>query len=428
LIKIRISENNNHFETEKGEPFFYLADTVWSAFTNTTLEEWETYLDYRKMQGFNVLQINILQQWDASETDLSMKPFKYNEDGSFNFYERNDSYFDRAEKMVAMAVEKGFVPALVLLWCNYVPDTWASEFNDVNNMPIELVEDYVKYVNERFSKYHPIYLVSGDTDFPTERSIQYYSLALNTIKELSPHCLATLHIRGRLMDIPDELLYSKKLDFYMFQSGHNIQFQNMSYKLAEEFNNKPVKRPSLNSEPCYEQMGYSRNLYGRFNQFDVRKAAWQSLLSGASAGITYGAHGIWSWHKKGKGFGLIGEIFDRPYDWKDALKFEGAWDYSFAKKLFRIYDLYDMQPLDIVLKNTDEIRVASNNDSTKIAVYVPVNTVLKLDKVFEGFEFTVIDLKHRRFGEVSALYEDNQTVIDMHMFESDVLIIGEKKL
>lgn len=428
MIKLRVSESKRHLETDKGESFFYLADTVWSAFTNITLEEWETYLDYRKMQGFNVLQINLLHQWDASETDLKMKPFEYNEDGSFNFNKRNDSYFDHAEKMVEMAVERGFVPALVLLWCNYVPDTWISEFNDVNNMPLELVEDYVKYVNERFSKYYPIYMVSGDTDFPTERSIKYYSLALNTIKELSPHCLATLHIRGRLAEIPEEFLYSEKLDFYMFQSGHNIQFQDTSYKLAEEFNNKPVKRPSLNSEPCYEQMGYSRNLYGRFNQFDVRKAAWQSLLSGASAGVTYGAHGIWSWHKKGKGFGLLGEIFDRPYDWQDALKFEGAWDYSFTKKLFTIYDLHEMQPLDIVLKNTDEIRVASNIDSTKIAIYVPVNTVLKLDKNLEGFAFTVIDLKYRRFGEISAVYEENQTIIDMHIFESDVLIIGEKKL
>jgi Protein of unknown function (DUF4038) len=428
LVNLRVSENKKHFETDKGEKFFYLADTVWSAFTNATLEEWNDYLIYRKMQGFNVLQINILQQWDASESDLNIKPFEYKEDGSFNFYKINDAYFERAEKMVAMAVEKGFVPALVLLWCNYVPDTWGSEIINVNNMPLEVVEEYVTYVDQKFSKYNPIYLVSGDTDFPTERTIEYYSLAINKIKQLSPHCITTLHIRGRLMELPEQLLYNANLDFYMFQSGHNIQFQDMSYKLAEEFSNKPVKRPSLNSEPCYEQMGYSRNLYGRFNQFDVRKAAWQSLLSGASAGITYGAHGIWSWHKKGKGFGLIGEAFDRPYDWKDALKFEGAWDYAFAKKIFKLFDLYDLQPQDIVLKNTDEIRVASSIGSTKIAIYVPVNTVLKLDQLFEDYEFTIIDLEHRRFGEASVSYEENITIIDMHGFEADVLIIGEKKL
>lgn len=428
MIRLKVSENKQHFETDKGEKFFYLADTVWSAFTNATLEEWNDYLDYRKFQGFNVLQINILQQWDASESDINIKPFECREDGSFNFYKKNDTYFDRAEKMVATAVEKGFVPALVLLWCNYVPDTWGSQINNVNNIPFELVEDYVKYVDNRFSKYQPIYVVSGDTDFPTSRTIEYYQLALNTIKDLSPECLTTFHVRGRFIDIPDEFLYSDNLDFYMFQSGHNIKFQNMSYKLAKEFSNKPIKRPSLNSEPCYEQMGYSRNLYGRFNRFDVRKAAWQSLLSGASAGITYGAHGIWSWHKRGKAFGLVGEAFDRPYDWRDAVKFEGAWDYSFAKKLFQIFNLYDLQPLDIVLKDTEEIRAAGSGDATMIAIYVPVNTVLKLCGDFRSYNFTIIDLEQKRFAETGVSYENNITIIDMHKFDRDVIIIGEKRI
>jgi len=426
MLKLRVSDNEQSLETSDGDSFFYLADTVWSAFTNITLEEWESYLNYRKSQGFNVLQINTLQQWDASETTIDIKPFDYKEDGSFDFYKRNDVYFDRAEKMIQIAVDKGFVPALVLLWCNYVPDTWASNIIDQDIMPFELVEDHIKYIAKRFSKYNPIYLVSGDTDFPTERVNEYYSIALNTIKRESPDCLTTLHIRGRQMEIPNEFMNSDKLDFYMFQSGHNSQHQNMSYKLAEEFYNKPVKRPALNSEPCYEQMGYSRLMYGRYTTFDVRKAAWQSLLSGASAGITYGAHGIWSWHKSGQKFGLTGEAFDRPYDWKDALKFEGAWDYGFARKIFEIYNFTDLKPLDIIIKDTEEIRMASTTDLSKLIIYVPVNTVIKLDRLFEEYKFTIIDLEKRRFAEANVNYKDSKTVIDMHLFESDVLIVGEK--
>ncbi|MMZ52468.1 beta-glucosidase [Paenibacillus polymyxa] len=56
MIQLSIAENKRYFMNE-GNPFFYLADTVWSAFTNITLEEWAYYLDYRKSQGFNVLQI-----------------------------------------------------------------------------------------------------------------------------------------------------------------------------------------------------------------------------------------------------------------------------------------------------------------------------------------------------------------------------------
>jgi len=56
--KVQMSVNKRSFQLN-GMPFFYLADTVWSAFTNITLEDWEFYLDKRRKQGFNVLQINV---------------------------------------------------------------------------------------------------------------------------------------------------------------------------------------------------------------------------------------------------------------------------------------------------------------------------------------------------------------------------------
>ena len=63
---IKVSKNKRSFERD-GRPFFYLADTIWSAFTNVSLEEWEYYLTQRKYQGFNTLQINTLPQWDRSK-------------------------------------------------------------------------------------------------------------------------------------------------------------------------------------------------------------------------------------------------------------------------------------------------------------------------------------------------------------------------
>ena len=37
---LTIAENKKHL-LKDGKPFFYLADTCWSAFTNITDEEWE---------------------------------------------------------------------------------------------------------------------------------------------------------------------------------------------------------------------------------------------------------------------------------------------------------------------------------------------------------------------------------------------------
>lgn len=425
MIKLSISDNKKYFVNE-GKPFFYLADTIWSAFTNITLEEWSYYLDYRKSQGFNVLQMNLLRQWDASGCALNYEPFQLCEDGTYDFYSLNEDYFSRAEQMVQMAVDKGFVPALVLLWCNYIPDTWASKIRDDKKMPLDAVEPYVNVVADRFSKFYPIYIVSGDTDFPSQRANEYYETALHVIKERSPECLTTLHIQGRLAELPESFIHDPNLDFYMYQSGHNIQFQSTTYTLAKHFSNQPVTRPVLNSEPCYEMMGYSRQLYGRFSRADVRKVAWQSVLSGAAAGITYGAHGIWSWHKKGERFGVTGEGFDSPYDWQTALKFEGAWDYGFMKWIFQMYQLAGLKPWNIVLKNTEEIIAATTDDLSKVVVYVPVNTVLKLDADLSHYQFTLIELEQRRIAEVTATVKDNITIIGMHDFTCDVLLIGQK--
>ncbi|MFR3924238.1 MAG: DUF4038 domain-containing protein [Collinsella sp.] len=60
----------------------------------------------------------------------------------------------------------------------------------------------------------------------------------------------------------------------------------------------------VNSEPCYEQMGASRNVYWRFTAQDCRASVWSSILAGASAGVTYGAHGVWNWQtSKSQGLG-----------------------------------------------------------------------------------------------------------------------------
>lgn len=210
--------------------------------------------------------------------------------------------------MCARAKEKGFELALVIMWCNFVPDTWASQFYSKGIMPIDCIDNYINIIHETFTKYEPLYIISGDTDFNTEQCIEYYVKCAKQIKELAPNCLYTTHIKGRYTYIPDNL-YSY-LDLCFYQSGHNAQNLGMPYLLAEEMADKYKGKPVINSEPCYEDMGYSRQMYGRWSKEDIIRAAWMSLLSGASAGITYGAAGIYSWHTTNKGFeASLGEGF-----------------------------------------------------------------------------------------------------------------------
>jgi hypothetical protein len=105
------------------------------AHLHITLEEWEFYLDKRKKQGFNVLQINTLPQWDRSMSDVGVYPFATKDGQIFDFTEWQEEYYTRAKIMCQMAVDYGFQLALVVLWLNYVPGTWGSKMFDKNVMP-----------------------------------------------------------------------------------------------------------------------------------------------------------------------------------------------------------------------------------------------------------------------------------------------------
>lgn len=400
-----------------GKPFFYLADTCWSAFTNITNEEWTYYLHKRKMQGFNTIQINILPQWDASSTDLNYHPFNQQDP-----YDLNDAYFNHARQLCIQAKESGFTLALVVLWCNYVPGTWASNMLPDHVLPFDCLDGYITKVHETFSDLEPLYIISGDTDFPTEETTRYYVHTAKRLKSLAPECLYTTHIKGRYSDIPEGLLCYLDLCFY--QSGHNAKDLTMPYSLSEEMQKKFPGKLLINSEPCYEEMGYSGKMYGRWTRYDVRRAAYMSVLSGAYAGITYGAAGIYSWHKVGKGFmTALGEGFDQPKSWIDAIVFPGAWDYGYLKTILESLKVHHLTPRqDLLCNETTDIRIAQS-DSDFILIYVPANTKIRLNKAFVGWDVKAIDLDQRFVAHMDSQIQDGKTIIDLHPFAQDALLV-----
>ncbi|GAB2027413.1 apiosidase-like domain-containing protein [Lactovum odontotermitis] len=411
-----------------GKPHFYLADTCWSAFTNIPDNEWINYLKKRKTQGFNALQINILPQWDRSVNDFQILPFP-EKDGAFDFSQPiNEAYFQRAQRLCEIAQQNDFTLSLVLLWSNYVSGTWASELDEKRNIfPQSLLENYFEHVIQYFDQFSPIYVIGGDTDFPAEETIKTYETAFEYFTMHSKNTLKTIHIRGRLSDIPEEIV--EKMDLYFYQSGHNISFLDMPYRLAEKFYANYPAKPIINSEPCYEQMGYSRKVYGRFSQRDVRKAAWQSVLSGAFAGVTYGAHGIWSWHDSSSVYsGDAGEAFDQPMNWQEALYFPGANDYGYIKQFLELLDIHQILPFNHVLEKGDaSIRVGYSAQTETYLVYLPSNTPLTLNVDLSNYQITLIDLKDNRFYKIEPEYVIHySTGFPTHNAPEDVLLVARK--
>jgi hypothetical protein len=423
-------EKNRILKNDKS--FFYFADTCWSAFTNINMKDWRYYVNYRYNQGFNCIQINILKQWDSSGDDLNLYPFPIEKDGEergahfeFDYSIINEKYFDAAEEKLKVLQEYDMTPVLVLLWGNYVPGTWESKFTNNNLFPYENLEKYVAYVTKRFKKYNPIYFISGDTDFPEQQTIMYYKKAFEIAKENDPEALYTFHICGESKEVPPEL--EPMADIFTYQSGHFRPGQHFAYDIPQEKLLEGYTKPMINTEPCYEQIAAPGQI--RFTRRDVRMAAWESVLSGASAGITYGAHGIWSWHHNGESFDSFirkGAGFSLPFDWHDALRFEGANDLYFLKDTFEMLFPNGCTSDLVILNEMPEIRCA--HDDEKFVIYLPTNVELNLEPLginSENYEAKVIDLQNKSI--FYPTWKPNGTQLNILPCYEDLLVVVKRK-
>lgn len=73
-------------------------------------------------------------------------------------------------------------------------------------------------------------------------------------------------------------------------------------------------------------------------------------------------------------------------------------DYSYAKWIFENYDLFGIKPIRGLIKKYPEITMASTENYETILIYVPVNTTLVIEKEFEHYNFSLVDLTSGYFS------------------------------
>ena len=118
-----ISENKRFLSTEKGDPFFWLGDTGWLLFQKLSREEAAKYFDTRKQQGFNVIQVMVIQNiirntnfyGDSALVDHKINQPLVSEGSSPDDPEQYD-YWDHVDYIVKLAHEKGIYLAFVPVW------------------------------------------------------------------------------------------------------------------------------------------------------------------------------------------------------------------------------------------------------------------------------------------------------------------------
>lgn len=347
---IHVASDHRRFETTDGKTFPWLGDTGWLLFNKSTREEATHYLNVRKQQGFNVIQVMILHDMpnninkygDSAVHQLDVsKPFVTL--GSDPSNPQQYDFWDHVEFIIQEAGKRGIQMALVPLWGSNMKLTKPS----MNQLSI-----YADFLTSRFKKYpNIIWMIGGDVA-PGEYQQHWETLA-TAIKKNDPKHLMTYHPRGRFTS-GDWFHQAEWLDFNMFQSGHKRYDQDTSSKDLHHFGednwryvaldlSRNPQKPSIDGEPSYEHIphGLHDSLEKRWTDLDLRRYAYWSVLAGAP-GFTYGENAVMQFHRPGD----WDHNFGVTTAWDKALYSPGAEQMKFVKTIISYFGNEAWNPLN----------------------------------------------------------------------------------
>jgi hypothetical protein len=340
--KLKVSEEGRYLMQEDGTPFFWLGETGWLLPQRLDREEAEYYLEQCKNAGYNVVQVQTLNNVPSMN-----KYGQYSNIDGFNFKNINQKgvygYWDHLDYIIRTAARKGIYIGMVCIWGTPVGK---------GDMDVKQAKAYGEFLAERY-KNDPniIWMIGGDIRGDVKTDV-WESLA-NTIKSIDKNHLMTFHPRGRTTSAT-WFNNASWLDFNMFQSGHRRYGQRNGdgdYPIqenTEEDNWRFVERslatspmkPVLDGEPIYEDIpqGLHDPNETRWKDFDVRRYAYWSVFAG-SFGHTYGHNSIMQFVRPG-----VGAAYGATTPWYDALKAPGYNQMKYIKNLVLTFPYFQRIP------------------------------------------------------------------------------------
>jgi len=409
-----------------GRQRFLLADTVWSALSDATDDEWAYYLDRRARQGFNGALISVLPiLHDRSAKEGGLAPFDEDLVRAEGVWRFNDGFFRRLRERLDMAERYGIVLGLVLLWVNYVEDTWGAERTPGFVMPGGARDEYLHSLAEVVRDGECLLVVSGDAAFTSVAEVNSYRDFSEAVRAKWPKSLLTFH-SAPTATIPVEL--QALADALVFQSGHHGETPKCARELAARYRSIAGNRPVMNAEPAYEAHRVGGGV-GRFGRATVRRRIWESVVGGASAGVTYGAHGLWSWHRGNEPFSS-NHFSGAPLDWRQALLLPGSDDAATCRAIMEGVGAYRLDPgsrdLAVVDQGwgADEVVVGVDATSATAAVYLPNGGPVTLRGTKQITLKCAIDLETR--SEVKCcvdMADENTATVDPPGTVSEAVLI-----
>ncbi len=361
--RLRVTESRRYLEHDDGTPFFYLGDTAWQLFHRLNREEADRYLADRAEKGFTVIQAVVLAELGGLDD-----PNPY---GHTPLVERdptrpNEAYFQHIDYIVDRTESLGLVVGML--------PTWGSHWKGRGIFTPENARAFGRFLGERYRGKPIIWILGGDHNPDTAGERAIIETMAHGIKEGDGgRHLMTFHPRGPGLS-SDYFHQADWLDFNMFQSSHAARDHDTGLFVEHDYRLTPVK-PTLDGEPRYEAIpvgfyntGADRDL--RFDDYDVRQAAYWSLLAGA-CGHTYGNNNVWQMWQPGRK-----PVIWASTPWYEALDHPGATQMAYVRRLFESRPFEKLVPdqsilLDGPIHGGAKVRAARASDGSFVFVYSP---------------------------------------------------------
>ena len=281
--RLVVSEEGRYLKHENGTPFFWLGETGWLLPECLNREEAAYYLENCKQAGYNVVQIQTMNQVPSINIYG-----QYSLPDGFNFKNIDKKgvygYWDHMDYIIKTAEKKGIYIGMVCIWGTPVDD---------GLMNVKEAQAYGKFLAERYKDApNIVWMIGGDIRGDVKTDV--WEALARTIRDIDTHHLMTFHPRGRTTSAA-WFNNADWLDFNMFQSGHRRYGQRKGdgdYPIEEntEEDNwrfversmamKPMK-PVIDGEPVYEDIpqGLHDPNETRWHDGDVRRYAYWSVFA-----------------------------------------------------------------------------------------------------------------------------------------------------
>jgi len=294
---LKISPDKRYLTYNDNTPFLWLGDTPWSALIGASQSEWESYVQKRKSQHFNVLQIHSRDGWISRTTDRDGNPPFL---GTGTTLRWNPLYWHGVDNKIKYANDQGMI---VFFAAVRQPGPGVSDKDTAQ------VKAFARNLAGRMMGSFVVYSPIADDNYTI-----YADESGNQIQASTSVHLVTAH--PRFQWVPAETFFGKSyIDFAGIQSGAGWRYdpytpgskkipfsaplavqQAIDWPLA--LYRKTPTKPVLNLEIPYDakslQIGESATYEQPYPVRLPRSTSYLSMLNGAK-GITYGVFGVWNW-------------------------------------------------------------------------------------------------------------------------------------